>query len=127
MKSEKHAILATAVVLTIILRMKKSFTDDFEGTTRLADLLDRKRGWTAIALQSPKAPTVKDYVKLRQRILKGESDFLDNRINPSGEVVHGGKTALKTVSMPANETPNNATATQRRRGIRVARAYPPSV
>ena len=85
-----------------LVRMKKSFTDDFEGTTRLADLLDRKRGWTAITLQSPKAPTVKDYVKLRQRILNGESDFLDNRVEPSGQVVHGGKTALKTVSMPPN-------------------------
>ncbi|MFZ4766217.1 MAG: heparin lyase I family protein [Roseimicrobium sp.] len=83
-----------------LVAVKKSFSDDFEGTTRPADLLDRKRGWTSFTLQSPKAPTVKDYVKLRQRILKGEADFLDNRVEPSGEVVRGGKTALMTTSMP---------------------------
>ena len=85
-----------------LVPMRKGFADDFEGTTRLADLLDRKRGWTSVTLQSPKAPTVKDYVKLRQRILTGESDFLDNRVEPSGEMMHGGKTALKAVSMSPN-------------------------
>ncbi|MEQ2009458.1 MAG: heparin lyase I family protein [Limisphaerales bacterium] len=83
-----------------LVPVKRSFAEDFEDTRRLADLLSLKRGWTSCELQSPKAPTVKEYVKLRNRILKGESDFLDNRIEPTGEVVHGGKTALKTVSMP---------------------------
>lgn len=78
---------------------KKRFADDFEGASRLADMIGLKRGWTTIELQSPKTPTVKDYVKLRNRILASESDFLDNRIEPSGEVVHGGKTALKAVSV----------------------------
>ena len=82
-----------------LIPVKKSFREDFEGASRLADLIGLKRGWTTIELQSPKAPTVKDYVQLRQRILKGEGDFLDNRIEPSGEVVHGGKTALKAVSV----------------------------
>jgi hypothetical protein len=79
--------------------VKRRYADDFEGTTHLADLIDLKRGWTACELQSPKAPTVNDYVQLRNRILKREADFLDNRIEPSTEVVHGGKTSLKTVSM----------------------------
>ncbi|MFA6544312.1 MAG: heparin lyase I family protein [Limisphaerales bacterium] len=83
-----------------LVPVKKSFAEDFEGTTRLADLMNLKRGWTSCELQSPRAPTVKDYVKLRNRILKGESDFLDNRIEPGGEVVHGGRTALKCVSVP---------------------------
>ena len=82
-----------------LVPVRKSFADDFEGTERLADLIGIKRGWSTIELQSPKAPTVKDYVKLRQLILKGGSDFLDNRLEPSGEVVHGGKTALKAVSV----------------------------
>ena len=82
------------------LPVKRTFTDDFEGAGRLADLIDIRRGWTSCELQSPKAPTVDDYVKLRNRILKGESDFLDNRIEPSGEVVHGGRSALKTIAMP---------------------------
>jgi hypothetical protein len=82
-----------------LVPVKKSFADDFEGATLLADLMGLKRGWTTIALQSPKAPTVSDYVKLRTRILKGESDFLDNRIEPSGERAHSGKTALKAVAV----------------------------
>lgn len=82
-----------------LLPVKRDFADDFENTKQLADLIAFKRGWTACELQSPKAPTVNDYVQLRNRILKGEADFLDNRIEPNGEVVHGGKTALKTVSM----------------------------
>jgi len=82
-----------------LVLVKKSFTDDFENA-KLTDLIGPKRGWTTFTLQSPKAPTVKDYVQLRSRILKGEADFLDNRIEPSGEVVHGGKTALKCVSVP---------------------------
>ena len=81
------------------LPVKRSFADDFEGATHLAELIDLKRGWTACELQSPKAPTVNDYVQLRNRILKREADFLDNRIEPSTEVVHRGKTSLKTVSM----------------------------
>lgn len=87
-----------------LVPVKKSFTDDFEGSAKLVDLIGIKRGWTTCELQSPKAPTVKDYVRLRNRILKGESDFLDNRIEPSGEMVHGGKTALKTVSVPPSRT-----------------------
>lgn len=85
-----------------LVLVKKSFADDFEGTKKLADLIGLNRGWTSFTLLSPKAPTVKDYVKLRQRILKGEADFLDNRIEPSGEVVHGGKSALKCVSVPSS-------------------------
>lgn len=82
--------------------VKRSFADDFEGAKQLADLIGLKRGWTSCELQSPQAPTVNDYVKLRNRILKGESDFLDNRIELSGEVVHAGKSALKTVSVSPN-------------------------
>ena len=80
--------------------VKRSFSDDFEGATHLRDLIDLKRGWTACELQSPKAPAVKDYVQLRNRIMKREADFLDNRIEPSAEVVHRGTTALKFVSVP---------------------------
>ena len=83
--------------------VKRSFSEDFEGVTKLADLIGYKRGWTTCELQSPKAPKVSDYVKLRNRILKGESDFLDNRIEPSSEIVHGGKTALKTVSVSPDQ------------------------
>ncbi|MBA4189065.1 MAG: hypothetical protein C0467_13790 [Planctomycetaceae bacterium] len=82
-----------------LLPVKRRFADDFEGLSQLADLIGTKRGWSSFELQSPKAPTVNEYVKLRNRILKGEANFLDNRIEPSGNVVHGGKAALKAVSM----------------------------
>ncbi len=82
-----------------LVPVKRSFAEDFEGAQHLKDLIGLQRGWTSCELQSPKAPTVNDYVQLRNRLLKGEADFLDNRIEPSGEVVHGGKTALMTVSV----------------------------
>ncbi len=90
------------------LPVKRSFADDFEGARQLADLIDLNRGWTSCELQSPKAPTVNDYVRLRNRILKGEAGFIDNRIEPSDEVVFNGKAALKTVSM--SPTQNMVTA-----------------
>jgi hypothetical protein len=59
------------------------------------DLLAGNRVWTHVTLQSPRAPTVEAYNKLAQRILKEGGAFLDNRIEPSEEVVHSGKRALK--------------------------------
>lgn len=80
--------------------VKRTFAEDFEDAEQLSDLIDLKRGWTSCELQSPLAPTVDAYVKLRNRILKGESRFLDNRIELSDTVVHGGSRALQTVSVP---------------------------
>jgi hypothetical protein len=79
--------------------VKRSFSEDFEGVPHFSELIGLDRGWTSCELQSPKTPTVSDYVKLRNRILKRESDFLDNRIEPSGDVVHGGAMSLKCVSV----------------------------
>ena len=87
-----------------LVAVGKAFSDDFEGAAKLVDLIGIKRGWAAFTLQSPKAPTVSEYVKLRSRILKGESDFLDNRIETSSEVVHGGNTSLKSVSVPPSRS-----------------------
>lgn len=58
-----------------------SFESDFAGAEGLRDLISEKHRWTEFTLQSPKAPAVEDYVALRRRILKGESDFLENRID----------------------------------------------
>ena len=59
------------------------------------DVLSGKRMWTHVTLQSPRSPTVEGYNKLAQRILKEGGDFLDNRVEPSAEVVHSGKRSLK--------------------------------
>ena len=83
-----------------LYRVGQEFNDDFEGAETIHDLIGIDRGWTSFTLQSPKAPTVEDYVRLRKRILTAQADFLDNRIEPSGEVAHGGQTALKSYSVP---------------------------
>ena len=78
--------------------VRRCLADDFENAKTLHDLISPQRGWTEFVLQSPKAPSVNDYVRLRKRILSGQSGFLDNRLELSGEVVHGGKGALKLCS-----------------------------
>ena len=83
-----------------LYRVVREFSDDFEGVRTIHDLIGVDRGWTAFTLQSPRSPTVEDYVRLRKRILTGQGDFVDNRIEPSTEVVHAGKTALKAYSVP---------------------------
>jgi len=83
-----------------LYRVGQDFSDDFENAKTIRDLTGVERGWTSFTLQSPRTPTVEDYVRLRNRILSGQVDFLDNRIEPSGEVVHAGQTALKAYSVP---------------------------
>ena len=82
--------------------VKRSLTEDFEGAGSLRDLIGFERGWTSCDLLSPRTPTPQDYVQLRNRIIKGEGDFLDNRVEPSGESAHHGKSALKCVAVPAS-------------------------
>ena len=84
----------------IVHRVGQEFSDDFENAEEIRDLIGLERGWTSFTLQSPKTPSVEDYVRLRKRILTGQADFLDNRIEPSSEVVHAGQTALKAYSVP---------------------------
>lgn len=79
----------------------RHFTADFEGASRIADLIGEKTRWTGFTLKSPKAKTVSEYVKLRHRILAGTSDFLDNRVEPSGAEFHGGTKSLRTLSVAA--------------------------
>lgn len=84
--------------------VRRRFSEDFENAKRIHDLIGPQRGWTEFALWSPKAPTVQDYVRLRQRILSGQSDFLDNRLEITSGVVHSGKSALKAYSVaPARD------------------------
>lgn len=83
-----------------LVPVRRQFAEDFEHVTRLADLVGLERGWTSCALQSPKTPTVADYVALRKRILTDSADFLDNRLEPTSDEKHGGSTSLKSVSMP---------------------------
>lgn len=77
----------------------RRFADDFEDAAGIEDLIGIERGWTSFTLQSPEAPAVSDYVDLAQRILNGESGFLDNRVEPSSDRAHSGAQSLKAVSV----------------------------
>ncbi len=65
---------------------KNSFSDSFQTYTAFPSLFiasprDTAKFWTTCTLQSPSAPTVEDYVRLRQCIFAGTCDFRDNRID----------------------------------------------
>ncbi len=79
------------------------FEYDFENVETIQDLVNIEQGWTDFVVQSPLTPTVSDYVELRKLILQGESDFLDNRVEPSSFIVHSGSGALRTYSVPKSE------------------------
>lgn len=64
--------------------VRRRFDADFRnlpsGEGGVRTLIGPQRGWTELTLQTPKTPTVPDYVKLRQGILAGTGKFLDARI-----------------------------------------------
>lgn len=80
-------------------RVKRQFHEDFEGVTKLADLIGERRGWSSFTLQSPLAPAVTDYAALRKKILSGTGTFLDNRVEPTTARAHCGRGALKCVAV----------------------------
>ncbi|TWT50850.1 hypothetical protein Pla22_35930 [Rubripirellula amarantea] len=59
-------------------RMYKSFVDDFSEPQFLSWFGEDR--WTTIDTLSPSSPSLEEYVSLRNKIFRGESDFLDNRI-----------------------------------------------
>lgn len=63
-----------------------TFYDDFEPYGTFTDLIatsvdDTDLHWNSFTLQSPLAPTIESYVALRNCILDGSCDFLDNRFD----------------------------------------------
>ncbi len=79
---------------------RRNFDEDFERADSLGDLIGPRRGWTNFTLQSPRAPTIPEYNALRQRLLSGQGDFLDNRIEISQKHAHSGSSSLECVSEP---------------------------
>ncbi len=80
--------------------VRTSLKEGFEQVKELQDLVGIERNWTSFTLQGPGSPTVPDYVKLRKRILRRQSGFLDNRIEPSGERSHKGTQSLRLYAVP---------------------------
>ena len=83
---------------------RRHFEDGFENADLITDLIGIERGWNAFTLQSSSTPSVPEYVQLRNRILRGEAKFIDNRVEPSSENPHTGIKALKCYSLAP--TPN---------------------
>jgi len=79
-----------------LIPVRRQLSEDFEKIKTLRELGTMESGWTEFTLQSPKTPTVKDFVALRNRIIRGQSDFIDNRIEFVSDMVHSGHGAMKT-------------------------------
>ncbi len=76
--------------------------EGFEGTKSIRDLVNLQHGWNELTLLSPGAPSPNAYVLLRQRLLKGQADFIDNRVEPSTKRAHTGNTSLLTHAVKAS-------------------------
>jgi hypothetical protein len=87
-----------------MVEVSRHFKSGFEDAPAIKDLIGLKSGWTAFTLQSPNSPEVSDYVKLRQRILKGEATFIDNVVEPATARAHSGKAALRTYSVASTKS-----------------------
>ena len=83
----------------VLREFDESFEDLEPGLPGLTKLTSPERlRWSALTLQSPKAPTVSEYVALRNKLLSGDGDFLDSRLEPTKELSHSGSTSLKCVA-----------------------------
>lgn len=93
-----------------LIPVKRTFSDDFENASSVRDLIGLQRGWTMFTLQSPKMPDLPQYNALRTRIMKQEGDYVDNRVEPSTERAHSGRSSLKTVSVERSSSMQTAKA-----------------
>lgn len=84
--------------------VRRQFREDFEGLAigrdGLRQLIGPDRGWGSITLQSPKSPTVEDYVALRARIMDQGADFEDALVAPDDQRSHGGTMSLLCRASP---------------------------
>lgn len=76
--------------------IEESFEDLTPGITGLQSLVSEpRRIWGSFTLQTPSAPDVADYVDLRNRILRGEAEFVDGSIQLTTERASSGQVALR--------------------------------
>lgn len=86
------------------------FKEGFEAAGSIRELIGPERGWGTFTLQSPKTPTIQSYVDLRRDILLGKRTFIDNRVEPSTRIAHGGNTSLRCLSQPPTRGMHTAKA-----------------
>ncbi|MFO0714431.1 MAG: hypothetical protein U0353_31610 [Sandaracinus sp.] len=75
------------------------FDADFEGVDDVCSLLGPEHRFTAMTLQSPRAPEVADYVALRQRVCNEHAPFLDNTLTVTAEAAHEGTRGLRSFAV----------------------------
>ncbi|MDX1928778.1 MAG: hypothetical protein SFV81_19770 [Pirellulaceae bacterium] len=85
-------------------QMLKHFEEGFEdlpvGVAGLRALMTEERKWNEFTLQTPKTPSIADYVALRNTIIKEGGDFLDAVLEPTGEQAHSGNQSLRCFCPP---------------------------
>ena len=87
-----------------LLPVKNEFTDQMEDYPKFSDMFlksitDTQLYWSGFTLQSPAAPTIKDYVALRACILGGTCTFIDNRIELASDPKNASNKVLKFSSV----------------------------
>lgn len=79
----------------------REFHCDFDavptGHRGLRELIGVKHGFTEFTLQTPRHPSVREYVKHRQEMLQGNGDFDDAYLAPTIAQAKSGKQSLKCV------------------------------
>lgn len=82
--------------------VRMAMSEDFENASTLRDLISLARGWNSVTVQGPHTPTVDAYVKLRQRLIAGTGEFIDNRVEPSRARARSGAASLRTYARAAS-------------------------
>ena len=87
------------------VRTLKTLSEDFESYDNFTDLFYSSiqeissKHWSTMTLQSPSAKTVEAYVALKQCILEGSCDFIDNRIELVDDPINDDNQCLKFTSV----------------------------
>jgi hypothetical protein len=68
-----------------LFESRKEFNENFEGVSRLNDLINPLRNWTTLTLLSPTDQTVVAYNARRDCVLAGTCNFADNRVEVSSQ------------------------------------------
>ncbi len=88
----------------VLRDFSESFEDQGFGIPGLIQLLKEERQkWGSVTLQSPRAPSVGDYVELRRRIVEEHNDFLDARVEPTTSKSRNGQASLKCFAPPRTD------------------------
>lgn len=80
----------------VLRQFDENFDDLPLGIAGLNDIVhERRLKWGSFTLQSPRKPTVEDYVELRKQLLDGKADFADARIEVSSAQKVSGEQSLR--------------------------------